>query len=946
MFISQPGLKELSSLLDVNKNKIKEINQGWFGTSDLINIYYKKLNSLDIYSAKMEYLASTDPESKKDKEVFNITNEDLDKYLHYEIKPKTGKLVIWEQREGSDRKHYTDATEEEQMNYYEYQIKVLNRFDSAKVIADDLVNINKFFGINKEVGPNLEDITTKQYVLNDVIKSKVIEGFDLSKIPALEASYETQMAAQSWFSKYFPYNTGAYQSVKDALFKGQSNKSLSKVPVEDRVFVNNFIRYFTDNDINSPFGNVSQSFNELMLKTPGLLNGIKNFNYKDNKIGNITYDQIRNNSFIKELKTVYDKENGISYIQLQGNRLNLQVKNNVIEGFKALFKNPNTRDLAIKLIEHSFMTSGFFKGVGNYSNLIGPDVLKELGYNDYRKELISGLKNNSVSLEDKKELLIEQLIRNNPKSFTKVFDAAMFEIEDNKALPDIINTSKDLINYANRTQDMIWIDENNIPQNPKYIRVYDKVNKKASIYKKIAPFQYQYLTPLGKSNFIIEVDANNPIIKSNLRANNLLLAKERIPVTEVLEGQEEEIPQSYDDQAYNEAEAAYFESQNPITDSQEQNMPPVNDFLKGLGSNKPTQSSSNVKIEPTDKIIFGHPGIGKTELRKNGRTDIIDFDSDYKTEINKKFNLPEGFKARNAFQKSNKEEYNQAVRELWGKAKEEAKRTGKTLLASDMILLREFASDFDKVITMSKETFIDRAKQRNDFNPGPEGTEGWKNSLDKEISKVPVNKVITTDKYMSDLLPTQSSTSVESKEITQKEADWLVNNIKLITRTYKVFSIHDAIDTKLKNPIIIGETKVTDIDPDVSEKPYIIFERPSGRWMIKIEEKKGNLFTRLYKWADLNKKGEFSFYISEDSQVNDNANIEKAGLNPLIQQLYTDTNIKDPGTRLGQFEAANALQQKYGIKRTYKDIVNELKNNISPTNDISKNLPDDTEPCK
>jgi hypothetical protein len=33
-----------------------------------------------------------------------------------------------------------------------------------------------------------------------------------------------------------------------------------------------------------------------------------------------------------------------------------------------------------------------------------------------------------------------------------------------------------------------------------------------------------------------------------------------------------------------------------------------------------TQPSTSVKIEPTDKIIFGHPGIGKTELRKNGRT--------------------------------------------------------------------------------------------------------------------------------------------------------------------------------------------------------------------------------------------------------------------------------------------------------------------------------------
>jgi hypothetical protein len=121
--------------------------------------------------------------------------------------------------------------------------------------------------------------------------------------------------------------------------------------------------------------------------------------------------------------------------------------------------------------------------------------------------------------------------------------------------------------------------------------------------------------------------------------------------------------------------------------------------------------------------------------------------------------------------------------------------------------------------------------------------------------------------------------------------------------------------------------------------------------MVKIEEKKGNLFTRLYKWADLNKKGEFSFYVSENSSDNDKINIEKAGLNPLIQQLYTDTNIKDPGTRLGQFEAANALQQKYNIKRTFKDIINELKNNISPSQEksvsstiinpeITKNKPD------
>lgn len=160
----------------------------------------------------------------------------------------------------------------------------------------------------------------------------------------------------------------------------------------------------------------------------------------------------------------------------------------------------------------------------------------------------------------------------------------------------------------------------------------------------------------------------------------------------------------------------------------------------------------NQIITPNDKIVFGHPGLGKTYLKESGRTDIIDFDSDYKTKINEKFNLPKGFKARNDFQKSNKEEYQKAVRELWIEAKQEVKKTGKQLFASDMILLREFASDFDKVITMSKDTFINRAKQRNDYTSGE--TESWKNSLDIEISKLDKSKVFNTDKYLSDLFIT------------------------------------------------------------------------------------------------------------------------------------------------------------------------------------------------
>ncbi|HNQ21098.1 MAG TPA: hypothetical protein PKI46_08565, partial [Bacteroidales bacterium] len=95
--------------------------------------------------------------------------------------------------------------------------------------------------------------------------------------------------------------------------------------------------------------------------------------------------------------------------------------------------------------------------------------------------------------------------------------------------------------------------------------------------------------------------------------------------------------------------------------------------LNNPNTNPILQGNQEAVITPNDKIVFGHPGIGKTFLRESGRTDVIDFDSDYKSRINEEFGLEKGFKARNAFQKSNKEEYQKAVRKLWIEAKKEAK---------------------------------------------------------------------------------------------------------------------------------------------------------------------------------------------------------------------------------------------------------------------------------
>jgi hypothetical protein len=191
-------------------------------------------------------------------------------------------------------------------------------------------------------------------------------------------------------------------------------------------------------------------------------------------------------------------------------------------------------------------------------------------------------------------------------------------------------------------------------------------------------------------------------------------------------------------------------------------------------------------------------------------------------------------------------------------------------------------------------------------------------------------------------LPTAvKSTDVKVNSVlTEEEADWLYDNLKLITKTYNSDYLANSIETELKEPLIIGDTIVTHIEPEAGGKSSIIFERPSGKWMIQISEKNEKKRIDLYQWRDANVKGEFSFYTTNNSTANDLKNIEKAGLLPLIEEIYKDTNVPYPGSRVKAFELSNSLQQKYGLKRSYKDIVNELKPTTQPTTSVETEVPE------
>ena len=143
-------------------------------------------------------------------------------------------------------------------------------------------------------------------------------------------------------------------------------------------------------------------------------------------------------------------------------------------------------------------------------------------------------------------------------------------------------------------------------------------------------------------------------------------------------------------------------------------------------------------------VIWGHPGTGKTWLFNQGRKDIIDFDSEYKAKLG---NLEE----RKALKdKIGKDAYNAELDKLFEEAKQEAIKSGRKLLVSDLHFLRHRASDMDVITNISDAEFIERSHQRGEHDEADKME--WKNSINKAMQTAPSDRILNTTGYISDLI--------------------------------------------------------------------------------------------------------------------------------------------------------------------------------------------------
>ncbi len=284
--------------------------------------------------------------------------------------------------------------------------------------------------------------------------------------------------------------------------------------------------------------------------------------------------------------------------------------------------------------------------------------------------------------------------------------------------------------------------------------------------------------------------------------------------------------------------------------------------------------SGEIKLSATDKIIWGHPGLGKTTFKEQNPTGVLDFDTDFKPKVAKKLGLPankQNSKGLNEWRNdSNKAEFEAVMREVWKEAVAESKRSGKMLVVSDMLFLKENLNDFDKIITTSKETFIKRTTERGD---NPEILQSWKSSIDKIIAEIDQSKVIFTNKYFSEL-------AAEGKPEVKGEKLTTAGEISKVNNELKEAALTDLSAAGPKRERLEDLREQERDDRLWQERGFLgtgtTAKKEETKKPLTTAQKLNNIFTKLTKASDATLNdlfAEFEDVINKDALYDNSAKI-------------------------------------------------------------------------
>lgn len=469
---AQPAIKDLSAALESNDKQLK--SKGFTKkTIETVLGDYNKIytTEFDKVMARAE-AKSTSQEyyELKDKFLNKATSKDVMQYDTInldELKQFTGLTLdnlndpkaFEEIKLTNSPVGYKTLPEYKKLKFLQLQISLLNMYANNEKIIAELGQLNNLFSINKETGPNFEDVNGKLEIYKTLTsESTLIDGIgELLNSNAIKPYIDTVQAEFNVLENHYNFASNFFNGVKNEVAKqvyGKSDVDFTRLKSEDRNTINGFIQMYLDaettfKDIYTDENRVSEKdfMDDMAMLTSSNIHKDAVFKIFGKQIPVAVQEKLKSMTIFQLLHVENIKNSNERFVSLKGNgKIELHQKELLINDLLTLWNEPSGvyKPLIKRLVEHSFINTGLFTGLNSYSSYIDPSILQDLGLTENRIKVRPTLKSEFIS-KDRVDSIVDQIIRNNAKKFTKTYDndKQLFSLLDNGKTLVVDSNSKD-----------------------------------------------------------------------------------------------------------------------------------------------------------------------------------------------------------------------------------------------------------------------------------------------------------------------------------------------------------------------------------------------------------------------------------------------------------------------------------------------------------------------
>ena len=263
----------------------------------------------------------------------------------------------------------------------------------------------------------IEIMNSKKFPIsgvNEFVKNNFVSGFTDNAV---------RRPLEEVLNTVLPYNSGLYHKVRSRIKDTFGIKSMNVNAIKaisDAVTISSMSQHeFLDYDEGV----------ELVRKFPRELQEYINEN-----------PGIRQNKFVSLLTFDKAEKGGSPFdtitIDTIG-KMDASQEADTAADFEVLYENPDTKDLAIKLLKYSYATKGMSFGMGSFSKLIPVSAKTDMMIDEANGSMVDLLRNVGNHDNDVDDIIFEQIIRNNyydtnivPKMSKRAAEKSVFIQED------------------------------------------------------------------------------------------------------------------------------------------------------------------------------------------------------------------------------------------------------------------------------------------------------------------------------------------------------------------------------------------------------------------------------------------------------------------------------------------------------------------------------------